>query len=189
MPLFTRKAEASATNKLSLRELVLFSVLGAIMFLSKIAMEWAPNIHFLGMFIATFTLVYRKKALIPLYVFILIEGVVAGFSAWWLPYLYIWLPLWAVFMAVGKLRIPPKWQLPLYMLLCGLHGLAYGTLYAPAQALLFGLSFKTMLAWIVAGLPFDFLHGIGNLAAGILILPLAVLLRKLDKTTLQSKMK
>jgi energy-coupling factor transport system substrate-specific component len=38
-----------------------------------------------------------------------------------------------------------------------------------------------MLAWIVAGLPFDLMHGIGNLFAGLLILPLSELLLKLER--------
>ena len=49
--------------------MTVFSMLGALLFCSKLLMEWAPNIHFVAMFIITFTLVYRTKALIPLYVF------------------------------------------------------------------------------------------------------------------------
>jgi len=168
-------------QKLTLRELVLFAAFGALMFLSKIAMEWAPNVHFLAMFIATFTLVYRKKALIPLYVFVAITGAAYGFALWWLPYLYIWLPLWGIFMLAGKLPFPKEVQVPFYMLLCALHGMAYGTLYAPAQLLLFGLPLKLLPAWIVAGLPFDVVHAVGNFAAGALILPLAGLLRKMNR--------
>lgn len=57
----------------------------------------------------------------------------------------------------------------------------FGTLYAPAQAILFGLSFKGMIAWIIAGLPWDFVHGISNFFCGILIVPIVTLLRKLEK--------
>jgi energy-coupling factor transport system substrate-specific component len=68
-----------------------------------------------------------------------------------------------------------------YPAVCCLHGLLYGVLYAPTQALFFGLSFKSTIAWIVAGFPFDLIHGIGNLFAGMLILPLSVLLKKAIK--------
>lgn len=57
----------------------------------------------------------------------------------------------------------------------------FGTLYAPAQAILFGLSFKGMIAWIIAGLPWDFVHGVSNFFCGILIVPIVTLLRKLEK--------
>ncbi|MCL2672321.1 MAG: hypothetical protein FWF10_09855 [Clostridiales bacterium] len=167
-------------QKLTLRELVLFAAFGALMFLSKIAMEWLPNIHFLGMFIAAFTLVYRKKALIPIYVFVAILGVVNGFALWWPIHLYIWLPLWGAFMLAGRWSLPKRVQIPLYMLLCGLHGLVYGTLCAPVQMLLFGLPLRLLPAWILAGLAYDGIHAAGNFAAGALILPLVGLLRKME---------
>ena len=151
------------------------------MFCSKIIMEALPNIHLLGMFTITFTVVFRKKALIPIYVYVLLNGLFAGFSAWWVPYLYIWTLLWALTMLLPK-RMPTPVAAVVYPLLCGLHGFAYGTLYAPAQALMFGLNLQQTLAWIVSGLPFDLIHGLGNLAAGLLVLPLSRLLQRLVRS-------
>ena len=72
----------------------------------------------------------------------------------------------------------PMWLQPIvYAVVSSLHGFLFGTLYAPAQALLFGLSFKAMLAWIAAGFPWDCIHGVGNLVLGLLIVPLIKLLR------------
>jgi hypothetical protein len=45
---------------------------------------------------------------------------------------------------------------------------------------MFGFTLEQTLAWIASGLPFDILHCGGNLAAGLLILPLSELLRRLD---------
>jgi len=146
------------------------------------SLQMVPFIQLLGLFIAAITLAYRVRALIPLYVYVMLEGIFAGFSFWWLPYVYIWVPLWAVFMLAGKLSLPKKIKIPLYMILCGLHGLLFGIMYAPAQALMFGLTFEGMIAWIIAGLWFDVMHAIGNIAAGILIIPLSELLIKLDKS-------
>ena len=153
-------------------------MLGTIMFCSKIIMEILPNIHLLGMLTVTFTVVFRKKALIPIYIYVLLNGVYAGFNTWWIPYLYIWTILWGVTMLLPK-EMPRKAQYVVYPAVCCLHGLAFGILYAPAQALLFGMNVKTMVAWIIAGLPWDVLHGVGNLFAGLLIVPLAELLTKL----------
>ena len=175
MRLFTRR------DRLSVRELTIFSLLGSIMFITKFVMQWIPNVHLLALFIAAFTLTYRAKALIPLYVYILLDGVVSGFSMWWAPYLYIWFPLWLVFMLAGKVKMPQKIKVPFYMLLCGLHGLSFGIMYAPAQAFMFGLNFKSMIAWIVAGLPFDLIHGVSDFFAASLILPLHSLLVRLEK--------
>ena len=64
-------------------------MLGTIMFTSKIAMEALPNIHLVGMLTIVYTLVFRTKALIPIYIYVLMNGVYSGFSLWWMPYLYI----------------------------------------------------------------------------------------------------
>ena len=159
-------------------ELVLFALLGSLMFQSKIIMELIPNIHLLGMLTMCYTLLFRAKALFPIYVFVFLNGLYAGFALWWYPYLYIWTILWGITMLLPR-RMPRKVAFVVYPLVCGIHGLLFGILYAPMQALMFGLNFKQMLAWIISGFPFDVIHGIGNFAAGFLILPLTDQLRKM----------
>ena len=160
---------------------MLFALLGAFMFASKQVLEFLPNVHMIGMFTVLYTLLFRVKALFPVYVFVCLEGIYAGFSLWWVPYLYIWAVLWGAVMLIPKSLSP----LPLSILLvavCSLHGFLYGILYAPFQALAFGLDFKGMVAWIIAGLPYDAIHGISNLAMGFLIYPLYIPAKKaLDK--------
>ena len=51
------------------------------------------------------------------------------------------------------------------------------TLYAPAQAVLYRMSFQGMVVWIVARLPRDFIYGVSNFFCGILIMPIVSLLR------------
>ena len=170
----------SGRSVLTIREIAIFAMLGTVMFCSKIIMEVLPNIHLLGMLTMTYTLVFRKKALIPIYVYVMVNGLYAGFAAWWVSYLYIWTVLWAITMLLPK-RMPQKVKYIVYPAVCCLHGLVFGILYAPAQALLFGLNFKQMIAWIISGFPMDILHGIGNLFAGLLIVPLSQLLTKLMK--------
>ncbi len=165
------------------RELVVFAMLGSVMYASKLIMEFAPNIHLIGVFTIAFTVVYRKKALYPLYIYVLMTGILNGFAAWWIPYLYLWTVLWGAVMLLpanmpGKLK---KLQPLVYMLVCAAHGFLYGTLYAPAQALLYGLSFQKMIAWIIAGLPFDCIHGISNFFCGILIVPIISTLRLAER--------
>lgn len=164
----------------TLADVIVFAMLGTIMFISKILMEALPNIHFVGMLTMVYTLVYRKKGLIPIYVYVFLNGIYAGFSPWWIPYLYLWTILWGVTMLLPK-NMKPKVAVPVYAAVCSLHGLFFGTLYAPAQAIMFGLSFKAMIAWIIAGLPYDAIHAAGNLAAGLLIVPLSEALKKAHK--------
>ena len=150
------------------------------MYASKMIMEVAPNVHLLGVFTIAFTVVYRKKALYPIYTYVLLNGIFCGFATWWIPYLYLWAVLWGAAMLLPK-RIPEKLRPLVYMLLCAAHGFLFGTLYAPAQALLYGLSFHKMIAWIISGLPWDFVHGVSNFFCGILIVPIIKILTFLEK--------
>ncbi len=168
--------------KLTLKEAVIFGMLGAVMYASKIIMDVFPNIHLIGVFIVAITVVYRKKALYPIYIFVFLTGLLGGFNMWWIPYLYIWAVLWGATMLLPK-SLPPKAAPIIYAIVCSLHGFLYGVIYAPAQALMFGLDFKGMVAWIVAGLPFDITHGISNFISGlILIVPIISILKIAEKT-------
>lgn len=162
--------------KLTIREIAVFGMLGAVMYVSKMIMELIPNVHLLGTFIVAFTVVYRQKALYPIYVYVFLNGIFSGFAAWWIPYLYIWTVLWAFVMLLPR-KMPAKIQPLAYMCVCAAHGFLFGTLYAPAQALIFGLSFQGMIAWIVAGLPWDCIHGVSNFFCGALIMPIVSVLR------------
>ena len=164
------------SNRLTLFEMCLFAMFAAMMFMSKIMLEFLPNVHLLGMFTVLLTSLYRKKALIPIYIFVLIEGVYVGFALWWVPYLYIWTVLWGFAMLVPK-DCDKKYMIIVYPLICSLHGFLYGTLYAPFQMLAFSLSFRQTLIWIAAGLPWDAVHGISNFFVGFLIYPLRKLLK------------
>ena len=166
--------------KLTAREIAVFGMLGAVMFASKLLMEFAPNIHLLGTFIVAFTVVYRRKALYVIYTYVILNGVFSGFTAWWVPYLYLWTVLWGAVMLLPK-KMPKKIQPIVYMLVCAMHGFLFGTLYAPAQALLYGMNLKMTIAWIIAGLPWDCIHGISNFFCGILILPIISALRLAQK--------
>lgn len=164
---------------LTLYEMTLFSMFGALMFASKKMMEFLPNIHLVGMFIVLLTVVYRVKALVPLYIYVFLDGVFGGFSMWWIPYLYIWTVLWALTMLVPK-KIPTSAAVIVYPVICSIHGFIFGILYAPVQAIMFNLNFEQMITWIVAGAPFDITHGISNLVAGLLVFPLSKVIRKLN---------
>lgn len=146
------------------------------MYASKLIMELIPNVHLLGVLTIAYTIVYRKKALYPIYTYVILNGILCGFAAWWVPYLYLWTLLWGAAMLLPK-RMSKKVQPIVYMIVCAAHGFLFGTLYAPAQALLYGLNLKGMIAWIVAGLPWDAVHGVSNFFCGILIVPIVTVLR------------
>ena len=181
MPSRRRRADPDQGNGLDLRHLILYALLAAIQFASKQILEPLPNIEAVSMLTMVYTLVYRKYALIPVYLFVFLEGALHGFNAWWYPYLYLWTILWGLTMLLPR-SLPQKARSPVYVVLCGLFGMAYGTLYAPFQCVYFlGGDLKKALAWIGVGLPWDVLHMVGNLAIGMLIEPLTQLLRRLEQ--------
>ncbi len=168
--------------KLKVAEITIFGMLGAVMYASDVMMDLLPNIHLVGVFIVAITVVYRKKALYPLYIYVFLSGIFAGFATWWIPYLYVWTVLWIMVMLLPK-KIPNKIKPVVYMIVCGLHGLLFGTIYAPAQAILFGLDFDGILTWIISGLPFDAIHAVSNFLCGVLIYPISLILQKSEKLT------
>ncbi len=174
------QSENRSKKALSIKEIAVFAMLAAIMFCSKKIMEGLPNIHLVGMLTIAYTAVYRTKALIPIYIYVLLDGLFLGFNTAWIPYLYIWTILWAFAMLIPKKT--PKWlACIIYPTLCGLHGLFFGVLYAPAQALLFHLNFEQTVAWVIAGFGFDIIHAIGNFAVGLLVFPTVEVLKRLER--------
>lgn len=171
--------------KLNVKEIVVFGMLGGLMYASKAIMEVLPNIHILGVLTIAFTIVYRKKALYPIYVYVFLNGLFAGFNMWWIPYLYIWTLLWGAVMLLPE-NMPKRVAPIVYMCVCAVHGFLFGILYAPAQALMFGLNFEQTVAWIAAGLPWDAIHGVSNFFCGILIIPIVRLLIHAEKYTRSS---
>ena len=65
-------------------------------------MDMLPNIHLIGVFIVAMTVVYRRKALYPIYIFVFITGLFNGFNTWWTAYLYTWTVLWGMTMLLPK---------------------------------------------------------------------------------------
>jgi energy-coupling factor transport system substrate-specific component len=169
------------------RLLAVFSMLGAIMFVSDILMEFLPNIHIVGVLTVVYTIVYRSKALIPIYVYVFVNGLYMGFGIWWLAYLYIWAILWALVMLVPR-RLPETVKAVLYVICVTAHGLLFGVLYAPVQ-MIYNSDLNYIISWVSIGfVTADIYHGIGNCIFGILlIVPLSQLLLKLEAKTILLK--
>ena len=167
--------------KLTVGEIAKFGLLGGILYVQKAALAALPNIHLVAVLIIAYTVVYRAKALFPIYIYVFLEGIFGGFTVYWAPYLYVWTLLWGAAMLLPGDLPEKKYGIIAYMTVCALHGFLFGTLCAPLYALLMGLNVKGMFAWITAGLPYDAIHGISNLILGALIIPLIRLLRKLER--------
>ena len=178
MSLFTPDKQPLSRRSERIFELVLFAMLGTLMFCSQIVMAALPNIHIVGVLTIVYTVVFRARALIPIYIYVFLIGLWNGFATWWLSYLYAWAILWALTMLIPR-KLPTAVAAVVYPILCALHGLSFGALTAPAWALFMGLDWNGMLLSVAAGFTFDLLHTAGNCLAGLLILPLSQLLGRL----------
>jgi len=158
--------------KLNVRELVLLSLLAALLLVGQVALAFLPNIEVVSLLIIIYTLFFKKKTLYVIYLFALLEGLIYGFGTWWIMYLYVWTILWGIAMLMQKEKSPFIWAF-----VSGFFGLAYGTLCSVPYFIIGGV--KTGLAWIASGLMFDVTHGIGNfVVALVLFQPLYLLFQK-----------
>ncbi len=171
---------SKSKNKLTVYYIVLFPLFAAIMFLSDILLDIAMNVHLLAMLIVAFTVVYRAWALIPIYIYVILYGLFYGFSGWWFGYLYVWPLLWAVIMILPK-KLNPKVAATVYAAVAGLHGLLFGTMLAPVNAVMTGFSFEQSVSWIIFGLPADVIHCVSNvLVTFLLAMPIITVLKKAE---------
>lgn len=164
---------------LSLRQITLFGMLGALTFGAKVAMAGLPNIEPVSLFVMLFAVTFGWKALYPVYLYVLLEILTYGINLWNINYLYVWVILTVAAIAMKKLKNPLWWAL-----LSGLFGLAFGFLCCPVYAVMGGFDYA--IRWWIAGLPFDYSHAFGNFViALVLFVPLRKLLKKLYAKTEQ----
>lgn len=162
---------------LTLREIALFGMLGALTFGAKVVMSGLPNIEPVSLFVMLFAVVFGWKAFYPIYLYVLLEILLYGIGFWNINYLYVW-PLLALgAIALRRLKNPIWWAA-----LSGLFGLLFGFFCVPVYAIMFGMNYG--IRWWQAGLYFDMTHGVGNFViALVLFVPLRHLLTKLYAKT------
>lgn len=160
--------------KLSLRQIALFGMLGALTFGAKVAMSGLPNIEPVSLMVMLFAVVFGWKALYPIYLYVLMEILLYGINLWNFNYLYIWTILAVAAIIMRRLQHPLWWAL-----LSGLFGMAFGLLCSPVYMVVGG-SVSYGIRWWLAGIPFDIPHAIGNfIIALVLFIPLRKLLTRL----------
>ena len=74
-------------TELSVRDMALLALLGALMFASQVVMASLPNIHIVALLIILTALSFGMKSLYSVGVFVLLEGLMYGFGTWWIGYI------------------------------------------------------------------------------------------------------
>lgn len=159
--------------RLSTKELVLFGLLGSMTFGAKVAMMGLPNIEPVSLMVMLFAVTFGRRAVYPIYTYVLLEFVLYGINLWSVNYLYLWLILAAAAWSLRDMASPLGWAV-----VSGIFGLLFGALCAPVYLLTGGPLFA--LNWWLSGIPYDLIHCAGNFAlALVLFVPMRRLMQRL----------
>ena len=165
--------------RVSTGEVALFGVLGGLTFAAKVAMMALPNIEPTSLMVMLFAVTFGRKALYPIYVYVLLEFILNGLHLWSINYLYVWLVLAVGAWLLRRMTHPLGWAL-----LSGAFGLLFGALCAPVYLFVGGPAYA--LSWWISGIPFDLLHCGGNFViALVLFVPMRRLMEVLYRNMQQ----
>lgn len=159
--------------KITVRELALFSVLGALTFAAKYVMSFLPNIEPVSLMVMLFAVTFGRKCLYPVYLYVAMEILFYGLGLWNVNYLYIWVVLAVAAYFLRNMQSRLGWAL-----LSGVYGLLFGALCGIADLFIGGIPYAVS-KWI-SGIPFDIMHCAGNFVIALLLFkPLRELMEKL----------
>ena len=163
-----------SAGKLSVRELCILSLMAALIFGTKVALASIPNINLNAVLIILTVVFFGWKALYTVYVYVLLEGLVFGFSVWWVGYLYVWAVLVVVAMLFRKNDSALLWAV-----IAGVFGLCFGLMMYVEWFAING-GWKGFFAMWVAGIPYDLTHCVGNFVFTLVLYrPLHTVMEKL----------
>lgn len=160
-------------TRLSVREMILFGILGALTFALKLAMAGLPNIEPVSLTVMVYAAVFGLKALYPVYIYVVMEILYFGLGTWNICYLYVWPILAVAAWVLRSMQGSLGWAM-----LSGVFGMAFGALCGIVDIFIGGFSFAVS-KWTM-GIGFDITHCIGNFViALVLFKPLRTVMEKL----------
>ena len=161
----------------ALYEIALFGMLGALTFGAKVALMALPNIEPVSLLVMLYAVVFGRKAVYPIYVYVLLEFLLYGINLMSINYLYTWLILAGVSWLLRRMTHPLGWAV-----VAGVFGLLFGLLCAPVYIVVGGPMYA--LNWWISGIPFDLIHcGANFVISLVLFVPLRKILERLYRET------
>jgi energy-coupling factor transport system substrate-specific component len=160
-----------------IKDIALIGIMSAILVTVQVALGFLPNLELVSLLIIMYTLVFGKKTLYIIYVFVALEGIIYGIGLWWINYLYIWTILFVIVMLLRKQHSPYFWAI-----ISGFYGLSFGALCAIPNLFLSGIG--SAISYWITGIPFDIIHAVGNFVVVLLLFhPLYQVLDIINKRT------
>jgi energy-coupling factor transport system substrate-specific component len=150
-------------------------ILLGVLFAAKRALDVVPNVELVSLLLIIYTLYIGKKTYYIALGFACLECLIWGITIWSVFYFYVW-PILITLVLITKNRA--RGSRVFYSVLSGLFGLVFGALCAIPYIFISG--FAAAVAWWMAGLSFDLIHGVSNFfVCLILFKPLDQLFDKL----------
>ena len=145
-----------------LKETLVLTLLGVVMYVSQVLMASLPNIELVSFLIIIVARKFGIKSFLSVYIFVGLEILTYGLQIWSICYLYVWAILALVVCAIREVdnRI-------VYTLISGIFGFLFGTLCSVPYFFIGGIGYG--ISWILSGIGFDFVHGVGNVLLTFLL--------------------
>lgn len=160
--------------RLKTKDIVLIGIMISVMEVVKLSLSFIAGVELVSLLFIIYTLYFREKMIYVLPAYYLIEGVLYGFTIWWLSYLYIWAML--VFIAYLFRKCQSVW---FWSILSGTFGLLFGLLCTPIYLFTGGIGMA--VSWWISGIPTDIVHGISNfILCLILFKPLSRVIKMIN---------
>lgn len=165
---------------MSVQKLTRIALLSAILYVSKLALDFLPNVELVSLLVILYTLVFGKETFMIVTVFNLFQMIQWGIGTWTVSYFYVWPFLCLITLLLKKLI---KEEFVIWSMVSGVFGLIFGSLFA---VLYLFIDPAYALSYWVAGLPWDVWHAVWNFILMIVLgKPLYMVLNKM-KTSVQT---
>ena len=144
-------------KKLTVKELIILSMLAVIIFTLKLALSILPNIEVVTFLLILFSSIIGKKTYYIVTIYVLLEVFYFGFGFWTLGYLFLWPFL--VICSIFLKRILQTSNIA-RAILAGVFGFCFDMFYAFIIMLFAGV--WAGITYFLSGIVFSVVHMLGN---------------------------
>ena len=163
-------------SKLTIKEIAYLGISIAILEVSKLALDFLPNIEVVTLLFIVYTICFGRKTLFIAAGFTLIECILKGINVWSLMYLYVW-PLLILIVYYTRKHAGHFF----YCILSAVFGLLFGAMCSLPYLVAGGPG--AAFAWWIAGIPYDIIHCVSNfLLCLILYKPLTAAMNRIQNS-------
>lgn len=157
-----------------IKDIAIIGMMSAVLLVAQVALRFLPNVELVTALIILSTLIFGRKTLFIIYVFVAVEGVIYSFGLWWINYLYVWTILYLIVRLLRNFSSRFLWAT-----VSGIFGLSFGALCSIPYFIVGGSA--TGAAYWISGIPFDIIHGIFNFGIALVVFdPFYLIMKKLS---------